>query len=430
MIRSRAGARLTGSLLAALSAVAALALVGCTSAPPNDDASAIPVGALLPFTGELAAYGAEYERALILAVETVNGAGGVAGRRLRLVSRDTHSDTDRGIESARELFEMGIVNVIGPEEPELTLRMATLVSGYDVTQILPSISSPRRGGRTVNAPWIHIAPGPRLLGCMIGTRLYNDGRAHVVIVNENDPFLFELASDASAHFNALLKPGADAYRTTATVLPFQTAQKSYSALVNSVTARAADSLVLLGYPTSAAKFVAAWQVDGNGAPLYLSPTLQSEAFRLNCPPGALEGSVGIGVDLGEDRTAFAKAFANRWGGEQPMPMAYFYYDALVLWALAFQAAYTEVGALPPSSLVQEQLGKVSKRGPNPVGWNEVQKGLALVAAGEGIDYGGASGELDLGDDGELTVGSSATFWRIRGEAVVDDVPGVCASSNL
>jgi ABC-type branched-subunit amino acid transport system substrate-binding protein len=423
-MRPTLAARLSSSLFAALCALPA---AGC--APESPDTSGIPVGALLPFTGELAAYGPAYERALILAVETVNRSGGIAGQRVRLVARDTHSDTDRGVESARELIDMDIVNVIGPEEPELTLRVASLLTDYDSTQILPSISSPRPGGRTAENNWFHIAPGPRLLGCMIGTRLYLDGRAQVVVVNENDPFLFELASNVSSHYNALLKPGADAHRNTATVLPFQPDEKSYSALISSITSRDADALVLLGYPESSAKIVASWDVGGDGAPLYLSPTLQSAAFRLNCPPGALEGSVGISVDVPGRGREFASAFAARWDGEQPTPMAYFYYDALILWALAFESAYTEAGTLPASSLVQEHLIKVSKEGPNPVGWNEVKKGLALVAAGEGIDYDGASGELDLGDDGELSVGSSATFWRIRGEAVVEDTPGICVTSD-
>jgi branched-chain amino acid transport system substrate-binding protein len=417
-------ARLRSSLFSALCALSAL---GC--APEEEDTSGIKVGALLPFTGELAAYGAAYERALILAVETVNDAGGVAGHKVRLVARDTHSETERGVASGRELLDMGVVNLIGPEEPEVTLRMAPLLAESDSTQILPSSSSPRPSGRTPDANWFHIAPGPRLLGCMLGTRLYLDGRARVVIINENDPFLFELASNVSRHYNDLLKPGVDSHRSTATVLPFQPNQQSYSGLIRSITSRDADALVLLGYPESGSKIVAAWDVGGDGAPIYLSPTLQSAAFRLNSPPGALEGSLGISVDVPDGGKAFAKKFAARWEGEQPMPMAYFYYDALILWALAFQAAYTEIGELPPSTLVQEQLVKVSKEGPNPVNWNEVKKGLALVAAGEGIDYGGASGELDLGDDGELAIGSSATFWRIRGEQVVEDTPGVCAAST-
>jgi hypothetical protein len=53
-----------------------------------------------------------------------------------------------------------------------------------------------------------------------------------------------------------------------------------------------------------------------------------------------------------------------------------------------------------------------------------------VAAGEGIDYRGASGKLDLGDDGELALGSSATFWRVKGDAVVEEAAGVCAPSDL
>ena len=150
------GARLRFGLFAALCALSA---AGC--APESPDESGLEVGALLPFTGELAAYGAAYERALILAVETVNDAGGVAGRKVRLVARDTHSETERGLDSARELLDMGVVNVIGPEEPELTLRMAPLFADYDSMQILPSSSSPRPGGRTPDADWFHIAPGPR-----------------------------------------------------------------------------------------------------------------------------------------------------------------------------------------------------------------------------------------------------------------------------
>jgi len=417
-------ARLRSVLLAALCALPA---VGCAPDPSVDHSSDIAVGTLLPFTGELASYGAAYERALILATEQVNRAGGIAGRKVHLVAKDTHSDTERGLESARDLLELGVVNVIGPEEPEIALRMAPMLIDYDSMQILPSMSSPRVGKRMEFANWFHIAPDPRMLGCMLGTRLYVDGRARVVIVNENDPFMFELASNVSSHYNALLKPGMDSYRRTATVLPFQPDQKSYSGLIDSISRREPDALVLLGYPESSSKIVAGWDVSGDGAPLYLSPTLESKAFQLNAPPGSLEGALGIGVDVPDGGKAFERMFAARWSGEKPTPMAYFYYDALILWALAYQAAYTETGSSPPRPLVEEQLVKVSKQGPNPVAWNEVERGLELAAAGEGIDYRGASGELDLGADGELAVGSSATFWRIRGEKIVADLPGVCAS---
>jgi branched-chain amino acid transport system substrate-binding protein len=405
-----------------------LAVQGCDPSK-SSDSEGIPVGVLLPFTGELSAYGADYERALILAEERVNEAGGVAGRKLHLVARDTHSNVERGLESAQQLLDLGVAAVIGPEEPELTIGMAPLLSSAGVTQILPTLSSPRSAGRAAKTDWFHIAPGPRLLGCMLGTRLYHDGRAHVVVANENDPFLFAMASSAVSNYNTLLKPGTDSYRTTASLLPFQSGQKSYVELITSVTRRNADSLVLLGYPESGAKIVAGWDVSGNGAPLYLAPTLQSRAFQLNCPPNSLEGSLGIGVDLPSDHAAFAKAFAERWAGAEPMPMAYFYYDALVLWALAAQAAAGQSTDFPENSLIQEQLVKVSKTGPNTIAWNEVEKGLHFAANGVGIDYQGASGNLDLGDDGELAVRGGATFWTIRGEEVIAEKAGACESAN-
>jgi hypothetical protein len=55
--------------------------------------------------------------------------------------------------------------------------------------------------------------------------------------------------------------------------------------------------------------------------------------------------------------------------------------------------------------------------------------LHFAANGVGIDYQGASGNLDLGDDGELAVRGGATFWTIGGEEVIAEKAGACESAN-
>ena len=64
---------------------------GATEAP--DDT--IKIGLLLPFTGNASATAANLERAAIYAVDRINAGGGVKGRQLKVVARDTHSEVGR-----------------------------------------------------------------------------------------------------------------------------------------------------------------------------------------------------------------------------------------------------------------------------------------------------------------------------------------------
>src|SRR5262245_58722307 len=88
-----------------------------TSTPPDS----IAVGAALPFTGPEAASGRNLEQAMLLAIEDVNRAGGVSGRPLRLISRDSNSGSQRGFDDVLDLlYNEQVRYLIGPEETELS----------------------------------------------------------------------------------------------------------------------------------------------------------------------------------------------------------------------------------------------------------------------------------------------------------------------
>src|SRR5205814_9227432 len=61
--------------------------LGC-GAPAEAD-HPIPIGLLLSYSGPLAANSVNSERAVLMAVEAVNAAGGVTGRPLSVLPRDT-----------------------------------------------------------------------------------------------------------------------------------------------------------------------------------------------------------------------------------------------------------------------------------------------------------------------------------------------------
>jgi branched-chain amino acid transport system substrate-binding protein len=79
-----------------------------------------------------------------LAVEEINGQGGVDGRFLELVQRDDYGDPDSAVFVATDLYEAGVSAVIGHIFSGMTLAAAPVYNGGSdpVAAISPSSSSP------------------------------------------------------------------------------------------------------------------------------------------------------------------------------------------------------------------------------------------------------------------------------------------------
>lgn len=79
-----------------------------------------------------------------LAVEEINGQGGIDGRLLELVQRDDYGDPDSAVFVATDLYEAGVSAVIGHIFSGMTLAAAPVYNGGPdpVAAISPSSSSP------------------------------------------------------------------------------------------------------------------------------------------------------------------------------------------------------------------------------------------------------------------------------------------------
>src|SRR5436190_18603864 len=66
----------------------ALALTAVTSCKPADDANTIKVGEFASLTGKEATFGISSHEGTLLAVEELNAAGGVLGKKFNLITED------------------------------------------------------------------------------------------------------------------------------------------------------------------------------------------------------------------------------------------------------------------------------------------------------------------------------------------------------
>jgi branched-chain amino acid transport system substrate-binding protein len=96
-------------------ALAALAFFGLSMAAAAADNSAIKIGGLLETSGPLASLGQPALEGAQLAVDQVNAAGGINGRKVDLVNLDTESDNTKTVSALRRLLsEEHVVGIIGP----------------------------------------------------------------------------------------------------------------------------------------------------------------------------------------------------------------------------------------------------------------------------------------------------------------------------
>jgi branched-chain amino acid transport system substrate-binding protein len=90
---------LWAALVAALSLVFSVA---AQEAEPTFTGDPIYVGVSGPLTGNLAQYGAQWQKGFDLALETINGAGGIDGRELRYSFEDSQSDPTQSVVVAQQ----------------------------------------------------------------------------------------------------------------------------------------------------------------------------------------------------------------------------------------------------------------------------------------------------------------------------------------
>lgn len=94
-----------------LPAAAAL-LAACQRQRGGARGEPIRMGALVPLSGVTEILGPPMRNNAVLAVEEINRAGGILGRRVDLLVEDTASDPDTAVEKARKLIRQDRVDVI------------------------------------------------------------------------------------------------------------------------------------------------------------------------------------------------------------------------------------------------------------------------------------------------------------------------------
>ena len=120
------------------SAAGAAALASGFPAPAIANSDPIKIGFLPALTGPSSSTGVGMNRGTELAVEEINAAGGVGGRKIELIVRDTQSDPTKAVNAVAELAQRQKAAVIwGPLNSGEALAATPLIAREKVPMIHP-----------------------------------------------------------------------------------------------------------------------------------------------------------------------------------------------------------------------------------------------------------------------------------------------------
>jgi len=119
--------------------LALILIIGCNQSK-NDS---IKIGAILPLTGDAAAWGIPPKNGALLAVEQINTAGGINGKKLELIIEDDGCDPKMAVNSINKLLSADKpIAVVGAVCSASTLAIAPIVEKNKIVLISPASTHP------------------------------------------------------------------------------------------------------------------------------------------------------------------------------------------------------------------------------------------------------------------------------------------------
>lgn len=364
----------------------AAALTAAAAVPARAQAPPIKLGTLTPLTGAGGSYGSSMRKSMSWVVEQVNGAGGVLGRRVELVSEDDQTNPDAGVRAARKLIDVDkVAAVMGTWASSVTTAVAplcwesktflTTVSGSDTITQLPH-----------QGYLVRTQPNTHLQVAKLSAFLLQIGVKRVFILSAQTPFA-EPTHRLLAE--ALPKGGAQ----VAGQVIYDKDKTTFRSEIDQALRANPDMIYLNGYTPDLTVLMKDLFKAGYSGQRVAQGYAANPKLLASLPTEVTDGIYVISPSPSIDSAAY-KRLATALGVEEVDPYSAQCHDHASLVCLAIAKAREATG-----TAIRDNIRKISQ-GPGAKVDNAVD-GLKLLAQGKEINYEGASGPCDFTETGDI-----------------------------
>lgn len=309
-----------------------LAIAGCKPSGGGGAGGTIKVGEYASLTGKEATFGISSHEGTIMAIEEINAAGGVLGKKLELLTEDTQSKPGEPATVVNKLIARdGVVAMLGEVASGRSLEAAPICQKNKIPMVSPSSTNPKvteTGDYIFRVCFIDPFQGTVMANFAMRTL---KAKKLAVFTDVKSDYSKGLAKFFKEQ---IVKNGGQ----VVSELDFNGGDKDFKAQLTTIKAANADAVFVPGYYTDAALICIQAKQLGLNIPFLGGDGWESSKLT-EIGKDAVEGqyfSTHYHPDVGSEKAkTFLGNYQKRWNGKMP--------DALA--ACGYDSAYVLVDAM-------------------------------------------------------------------------------------
>lgn len=276
------------TLLIVLAVTLTVALAGCKKGEgvgPGYSDSEVSFGLFVSTSGDFGSFGEDTREGVELAVEQINAAGGINGKKIRLRIEDTRSRPEEGGNAASKLATGDSVFLaLGAVASSVSLNAAPVFQEYGIPMISPSSTNPtvtQQGDRIFRICYLDDFQGG---ACAVFARRELKAQKAAILTNQDDAYSTGLARFFKKKFEEM---GGEIVAEE----QFKKGASDFTTQVSNIKGEGADVIFTPVYYNDAALIAKAFQsggVDLKESPMLGGDGWESAKLTRNAD-GALEG---------------------------------------------------------------------------------------------------------------------------------------------
>lgn len=370
--------------------------------PESDTDGIYRLGIILPRDGEGQMLGDALLSGAEIATRAIGEAGGVAGLPLEVVIRDEPSDPSEAIDVVEELVENERIDaLVGPASSRNALAVLESVVNHGLLTCSPTATAIELSDFADSGYFVRTIGSDRLLARAMASAIDSLGVTRAAIVFPYDDYGVDVADT--------LRGDLDSRDISDVTLVPYSIDSAAPAVIDEALLDAPQAVGMIGSLPSGAQVLGELRsrVQAAQIPTVVSDGLRSPEVATIIDPADRSVIDGVqGVSPASAPAAWLAAQLQAEDPEAPIAYAAYAFDCVNLLALAAEAA----GSDDPSR-ARAEIADVSRGG---LACSTFVDCRDQIASSRNINYNGASGSIELDDQGDVTVASYELFEFVDG----------------